>query len=82
MSLGAKLRSLADGFAETAPPAALAAIRQAIGGLVASGAADDALKAGDRMPGFELQDPDGRSVNSSELLQKGPLVVHFYRGVW
>jgi len=50
--------------------------------LSASGAAEWALKAGDRAPEFTLKDADGRDVSSRELLAKGPLVVTFYRGIW
>ena len=50
--------------------------------LLASGAAERALQAGDRAPQFTLKDADGREVSSRELLAKGPLVVTFYRGVW
>jgi peroxiredoxin len=50
--------------------------------LIASGQAGRALKAGDRAPTFSLNDPDGRPVTSAELLEKGPLIISFYRGVW
>src|SRR2546430_1914152 len=50
--------------------------------LIASGAAERALKAGDRAPEFTLKDADGHEVSSRDLLAKGPLVVTFYRGVW
>lgn len=50
--------------------------------LIASGAAERALKAGDRAPEFTLKDADGRDMSSRELLAKGPLVVTFYRGIW
>ena len=40
--------------------------------LVASGAAS-ALKVGDRMPAFTLNDPGGNTVSSAGLLAKGPL---------
>jgi peroxiredoxin len=50
--------------------------------LIASGAAQRALKAGDRAPDFVLPDPEGKPVSSTELLAKGPLVLSFYRGVW
>ncbi len=53
-----------------------------IAGLVASGQADRALKVGDRAPGFTPPDPDGKMVASADLLQAGPLVLSFYRGVW
>lgn len=50
--------------------------------LVASGQALNAKKAGDKAPEFVLKDPDGRAVSSRDLLERGPLVVSFYRGVW
>jgi peroxiredoxin len=50
--------------------------------LIASGAAARALKAGDRAPEFALKDANGREIASWELLEKGPLGVTFYRGVW
>jgi peroxiredoxin len=50
--------------------------------LIASGQASRAIKAGDLAPHFRLRDQDGNEVSSAELLEKGPLVVTFYRGVW
>lgn len=50
--------------------------------LIASGAAQRALKAGDTVPAFTLADPEGNPVSSASLLSKGPLVMSFYRGVW
>ena len=50
--------------------------------LIASGAAERALKAGDRAPEFTLKDANGRELSSQELLAKRLLVVTFYRGVW
>jgi peroxiredoxin len=50
--------------------------------LRASGAADRALKAGDRAPDFTLKDAEGHEVSSREMLAQGALVVTFYRGVW
>ena len=40
------------------------------------------LKAGDRAPSFTLTDPEGQPVSSDTLLERGPLVISFYRGVW
>lgn len=50
--------------------------------LIETGVADNALKAGDRLPEFMLPNAEGTLVNSSELLGKGPVVLSFYRGVW
>lgn len=48
----------------------------------AADAVQNALKVGDKMPDFSLDDGDGKRVSSSELLRKGNLVVVFYRGAW
>jgi len=65
-----------------APPAAVEALHRSTEELIASGAPDRALKAGDIAPEFTLPDPDGKPVSSRTLLARGPLVVTFYRGVW
>ena len=61
---------------------ALDSMHRATVELIASGQAQRALKAGDRMPEFTLRDSDGQTVASRELLAGGPLVISFYRGVW
>ena len=63
-------------------PQVLDVMHRATAELVASGQALNAKKAGDKAPEFTLKDPDGIPVSSAALLEKGPLVVSFYRGVW
>jgi len=83
MSLQAKLDELKHNFeTNIAPPAIVQGLHRAIDELVASGAPDRALKAGNVAPSFVLPDPDGQLVSSEELLTRGPLVLTFYRGVW
>lgn len=50
--------------------------------LIESGAAEKALKVGDKAPAFTLKDAEGTSYSSIDLLAHGPLIVTFYRGVW
>jgi len=40
------------------------------------------LSVGSKVPEFQLQDHDGKSVSSSDLLAKGRLVLGFIRGRW
>ncbi len=40
------------------------------------------LKQGDKAPEFSLPNATGKSIALSTLLQQGPVVVTFYRGVW
>lgn len=64
------------------PPSVIETMHRATSELIASGAAQKALKAGDKAPAFTLNDPDGKPMSSADLLRQGPLVVTFYRGVW
>ncbi len=50
--------------------------------LEASGIGDRILKAGDQAPSFELMNQNSELVSSQSLLENGPLVITFYRGVW
>jgi peroxiredoxin len=50
--------------------------------LRAAGAASGSPKPGDTLTPFALPDSQGRYVSSPELLERGPLVVSFYRGGW
>jgi peroxiredoxin len=83
MSLQAELDELKRHFeTNLAPPAVVASLHRAIDELIAGGAPDRALKAGEVAPSFTLPDSDGRMVSSRELLVHGPLLVTFYRGAW
>ena len=47
-----------------------------------SGIAQKALQPGTLAPAFELPDHNSKLIRSSELLEKGPLVICFIRGRW
>lgn len=64
------------------PAGAHAIMARATAALLASGQAGRAIGVGDVAPAFTLQDQEGRSVRSEDLLARGALVVSFYRGVW
>jgi peroxiredoxin len=87
MTLQAKLDAFKADFEAGKPPysvprSVIEIMHRATEELIASGAAKRALKVGDKAPAFTLMDPDGTEVSSTALLQNGPLVVSFYRGVW
>jgi peroxiredoxin len=86
---GTETRSLAEVFAERKEliakyvPAEIQAIHQrAIAEVRDSGIAGRALHTGDKVPDFELPDQNGMLVRTANLLQKGTLVVCFFRGRW
>jgi len=50
--------------------------------LKAAGVGQGALKTGDMCPDFALANAEGRIVTLAGLLEKGPVVLSFYRGKW
>jgi peroxiredoxin len=87
MTLQATLDAFKTDFEAGKPPynvpfSVIETMHRATAELIASGAANRALKAGDKSPDFVLSDPEGQPVSSVDLLARGPLVVSFYRGVW
>jgi peroxiredoxin len=87
MSLQARLDAFKADFRAGKPPynvpkTVIETMDRATAELIASGAAQRALKAGNVAPDFELEAQDGTPVASRDLLAKGPLVISFYRGVW
>ncbi|ETW92786.1 MAG: hypothetical protein ETSY1_42130 [Candidatus Entotheonella factor] len=47
-----------------------------------TGVEEQALKAGQRAPEFELANMAGNPVTLAQLCADGPLALIFYRGLW
>ena len=63
------------------PPAdVLPDLTRPIAQLIASGAAEQALREGEQAPDFTLPDAFGAPVTLSRLLQRGPVILTFFRG--
>jgi peroxiredoxin len=82
LPLQSKLDALSTAFDAAVPPAVSETLHRGTQELIASGAQNRALKAGDIAPAFTLPDADGNIVSSKTLLARGPLVITFYRGAW
>lgn len=82
MTLQEKMDAARAATAEKVPPETLQIMRGSIEALVKSGIAEKALKTGDKAPAFELANVNDMAVNSAAILQKGPMVLAFYRGAW
>lgn len=41
-----------------------------------------AIKIGQKAPSFELPNPEGKLISLNSLVEKGPVVITFYRGNW
>jgi peroxiredoxin len=82
MSLEDELAKRRAAVGERLPEADLKVIAETIEDLRIRQAAEQSLRAGETLPDFALPDPDGRVVTSDELLDRGPLVLAFFRGGW
>ena len=77
-----KLQFESGGPPYNAPKAVIEVFHRATEDLRQSGLAERALKTGERAPAFTLNNQDGNSISSAELLARGPLVITFFRGHW
>ena len=77
-----ELEELSREVRSTASPERLQANAQTISDLVASGLSASALREGDVAPDFSLPDARGHVVALKTLLDRGPVVISFYRGGW
>lgn len=77
-----RLDRLKAAFLEQAPEEAKSAMARSTQDLIDSGILTTIPAPGDVLPPFELPDSTGTLVRSADLLEKGPLVVSVYRGVW
>jgi peroxiredoxin len=75
------LQSQLDEIIEQIPESIRSRINEDTSDLDASGVARG-LAVGDAAPNFTLPDALGRPVTLSDLLEKGPVVLTFYRGEW
>ena len=50
--------------------------------LVDSGIADKTLQEGETLPAIRLPNATGQTIDISDLLKSGPVVISFYRGGW
>jgi peroxiredoxin len=82
MSLKAQLDACRRAFEANTPPSVVAALEGSVGELVQTGLVRRALKAGEVAPMFRLRSSNGDFVSLSEVLDRGPAVISFFRGGW
>ena len=82
MSLAEQLDEIRTHFDREVPAEAMALMHRAVAELRASGAADRIVGVGEALPPFSLPNQFGETLNSSELLRFGPVVLTVYRGFW
>jgi peroxiredoxin len=64
------------------PADVVEAFNQSIREFLAEGIPADAIKTGDRLESFILDDASGVPVGLDQILEAGPAVIVFYRGGW
>src|SRR5947199_10198802 len=82
MSLQHEIDAFTSEAAGRFAPDVLAKLRQSIEDVRNSGIAERALTVGDLAPAFTLPNAQGRLVALTELLQRAPVIISFYRGIW
>ena len=81
-TLKATLEKIHTDFEKTVPDPILDVMHRATNDLIFSGLAGQAVHEGSMMPDFELKDSAGNTFSLEHLLEKGPLIVSFFRGFW
>jgi hypothetical protein len=82
MALKDKLDETRAASAKRRPQEARAIMHRSTDDLRASGILDKVVGNGQSMPAFAGTSHDGREISSAALLQRGPLVLSFFRGHW
>jgi hypothetical protein len=81
-TLEEQLKAIRDGAVRRIPAEHRDRMHQATQALIATGAVGRALGEGDKAPSFTLPDSAFELVGLAGLLQRGPVVLTFFRGHW
>lgn len=82
MTLKEKIDQYKQQSAGKASPDMVAIMQRSTADLQATIADRPIPSVGDTLPEFSLPDSSGNNVTSTDLLQSGPLVISFFRGMW
>jgi hypothetical protein len=82
MPLKEKLDAIREASGKRIPPDKQAIMHRSTTDLRNSGILDRIVKVGQPMPAFAGLAHDGRTISSSDLLARGPLVLSYFRGHW
>lgn len=82
MSLMEQLQLLSEQSKSKLPGPVNEVMQKSLVDLQSSGAVDNVLRVGNMAPDFSLPNASGNTVNLKQVLEKGPVVLIFYRGGW
>lgn len=81
-TLAEQTRETVEAFINGLSPEVQQTVGEVFQRLLSSNITDHAKSVGDIAPDFRLPSVKGGAVSLRELLQRGPVVVSFYRGGW
>lgn len=81
-TLAARIAASVQDFVSALPEDEKQVVTESFAALQASDVAASAVVAGDTAPDFTLPNATGRPVTLHEELQRGPVILSFYRGGW
>jgi hypothetical protein len=82
MSLREQLEAIKAGAQTRVPAEVRAIMERAIDDVRASGILERVAKVGEAAPDFTLPDTEGKPVSLGTLLDRGAVVLSFFRGRW
>jgi hypothetical protein len=82
MTLKQKIEAYKEDFKKKAPQEAQEIMRRATNDLQNSPQMINTIKVGDMAPGFSLKNTANKDIVIGDLLDRGPVVLSFYRGRW
>ena len=82
MTLKQKIEAYKEGFKKKAPQEAQEIMHRATNDLQNSPQMINTIKVGDMAPDFSLKNTANKDMVLSDLLDRGPVVLSFYRGRW
>ena len=82
MTLKEKIDAYKDGFKARAPKEAQEIMHRATENLKNYPQMLNTVKAGDIAPTFRLNNFNGAEIDLSDLIDRGPVALIFYRGRW
>lgn len=77
-----KLAQLRSSSCDQLPTPELAVLARAIARLRRSSILQKCLQTGETVTDFHIEDEKNRTLSFYEVLEKGPVVINFFRGFW
>ncbi|MDH5192015.1 MAG: AhpC/TSA family protein [Gammaproteobacteria bacterium] len=82
VTLAEQNQQLMTDFMNQLPQEQQAIVQHEMGKIISDGCGNEVINTGDVVPDFSLVDVHGGDFRLYEMLQKGPVVISFYRGGW